>query len=191
MGGTSPTGGAGGTGGGDEVTDPTIIDNFGSCDTDIARVAGRDGYWYFYADNGVNLSSGVGSPPSGFNDQSCGAWATGGCMTTVDFCTFGGLGFSPLSSESPYSFGGTMGLTFDYEGDQVWIQVYTSGANVFGGTVEASPGGRNPRSFSWGSLSQVQGTAGFLDPSQVVKIEFSAADATAGWGMAVWNVRVF
>lgn len=193
--------GAGGTGaGGDEVTDAQIIDNFGSCDSNIARVAGRDGFWYVFGDNDVNLTPNTtganpqpaaSAPPTQFSDSSCAAWATGGCAPAADACTFGGVGFAFRADETPYSIAGSAGLSFDFEGDDLFMLVYMTQGRVYGASVSGSPGGRNPRTLSFASLAPQQGSEGtLLDLSQVIKIEFTTTIPSM-FGQAVWNVRLY
>jgi hypothetical protein len=199
----SSTGGAvSSTGGaGNEVSDPHIIDNFSSCNNVISRVAGRDGSWYTFGDNDVNVTPNtqsanpapaVSSPPSAFSSGACAAWVTGGCATTADACAYAGNGFTFRADSGPYDVSAYAGVQFDYEGDQLWVAVTTSSGYAFGTIIAASPAARRTRSFNFADLTPAaetpQGTP--FDLTRIRQIEFTATKPS-GFGQAIWDVRFF
>ncbi len=182
----------------DEVSDPAILDDFASCDGAIARVAGRDGGWYTYGDLDVNLTpntsggaEGASTPPSGFEDSSCAAWVTGGCEVGSLDCTFGGIGLTLLTAAAPYDLAGYEGMTFGYEGDDMWVQVLDDNGGVFGVIVDGSAGARAQRTMYFDDLTpNADSLTNVPDLSAVTDIQFSAL-APEAFGQAIYDLRLF
>jgi hypothetical protein len=188
--GSSTTGGSGTP----EVSDPAIIDNFSSCDGVISRVEGRDGVWFTFGDNGVNVAPagavGAQPAPSGFGDQqSCAAWYTTGCVAGETQCNFAGLGFTFRSDESPVSLSGYSGFSLRKEGDEQWVVVHNPGARAFGATLPAGEG-TVALYFSDFVPSGDTPISAVPDWTQVSKVEFTTT-APAGSGFAIWDIRLF
>ncbi len=183
---------------GDEVSDPAIIDDFGSCDGAIARVAGRDGGWYTYGDLDVNLTpntsggaEGASTPPTGFEDSSCAAWVTGGCDEGALDCTFGGIGFTFLAGADPYDISDYSGITFGYEGDDMWVQVLDANGGGFGVIVDGSPGTRSQRTVYFEDMvANAESLTSVLDLSAVTDVQFATV-APDAFGQAIYEPRLF
>lgn len=184
-----------------EVSDEHIIDNFSSCNNVISRVAGRDGGWYTFGDNDVNITPNtqsanpapaVSSPPSGFSGGACAAWVTGGCAATADACNFAGNGFTFRSDSGPYDVSAYEGVQFDFEGDQLWVAVTTSSGFAFGTVIAASTGARRTRSFRFADLTPAAETppGTDFDLTRIRQIEFTSTQPS-GFGHAIWDVRFF
>jgi hypothetical protein len=182
-----------------EVSDPSIIDNFSSCDGLISVVAGRDGFWYGFGDNDVNVSPNFAggaltnsTPPSGFSAAPCAAWITGGCTEGALACSFAGIGFTLQASEAGYDLSEYSGFTFDYEGDDIFVIVNLTQGRSFGVNVAASSGARAPRTVTFASLDATANnpSGAVLDLTQVTKIEFTTT-APQGFGQAIYNVTLF
>lgn len=182
-----------------EVSDPSIIDNFSSCDGLISVVAGRDGFWYGFGDNDVNVSPNFAggaltnsTPPSGFSAAPCAAWITGGCTEGALACSFAGIGFTLQASEAGYDLSEYSGFTFDYEGDDTFVIVNLTQGRSFGVNVPASSGARAPRTVTFASLDATANnpSGAVLDLTQVTKIEFTTT-APEGFGQAIYNVTLF
>ncbi len=194
-GGTAGTGGTGGgatggTGGGG--SDPAIIDDFASCDGDIAPVDGRDGGWFTFGDDDVNVTptSNVAaqSPPSDFEDPSCAAWYTTGCGETAVDCTFAGIGFVFFEDESPYDLSAYQALQVRREGDAQWVIAHMSGGLTFGASLATGTGTRTLYFYDFVPSGETDIYA-LPDWSQVTKIEFTSLTPEAS-GFAIYDLRL-
>ncbi|HET9956746.1 MAG TPA: hypothetical protein VFQ61_19760 [Polyangiaceae bacterium] len=185
----------------DEVSDERILDNFSSCDRFISRVAGRDGGWFTFGDNDVNLTPNTSgsaplpaasSPPSQFSDHSCAAWVTGGCAETADSCAYAGIGFVLRSDGGGYDLSDFEGLQFDYEGGDLWVVVTGAQGRSFGTGIMASNGSRRTRSFAFSELVPSGETPkdAVLDLRGVKQIDFTTI-TPSGFGLAIWDIRLF
>ncbi len=195
---TTTTDGGSSTGGGaGEVSDAAIIDNFSSCDGKVSVVAGRDGSWYTFGDDDVNVAPtsgiGAGSAPSGFSDStSCAAWITAGCESTDTSCSYAGLGVAFKSDEAPVDLSSYDGFTVQMEGDEVWVIVHMTESRAFGTTIPAAAGAQASRSVHFADLVPSGDTPEDATPdfAAVIKIEFTAVDPSA-FGLAIWDMRMF
>jgi hypothetical protein len=171
-------------------TNPNVIDDFWDCNKTIDLIAGRSGGWYAAADVGINLTFAVGTPPSGFTDQTCGAWTTGG-PTGNGTTTFGIMGASMTTGDLPYSFVGYSGLNVNIEGQSVGFVIKTTGTGYFQYILPATSGAQTFTvaftSFATRGDSQVS----TLNLANVTDIQFNVLDPSKGYGFVVHALSLY
>lgn len=188
--------GTGGSGGGldggpgcvpgdDRCVLPGTVDDFATCDSAIPEIEGRSGNWYFYRGAGVGCTpghcEGASVPPWG---EACGAWVAGGSAGTTD--RFAGMGVG-LNSEGPlYDACQYTSIEVTYGSDQAvrmfakWNDVGADGERA--SVVLPATTGVGVESISLSSFSGIECSA-------LTELQFEPTAITAGFGIAVYNVR--
>ncbi|HEU5076720.1 MAG TPA: hypothetical protein VFU02_21165, partial [Polyangiaceae bacterium] len=168
------------------------VDDFSSCDGDVTRVDGRDGYWFTFGDYDVNVAPttdvGAQTPPSEFDDPSCAAWYTTGCAETAVYCSFAGLGFVFYDDEAPYDLSSYQALQIQREGDAQWIVVHMSGGLTFGASLPSGLGTDSVYFYTFVPSGDTDIYA-IPDWSQVTKIEFTSLTPEAS-AFAIYDIRL-
>jgi hypothetical protein len=169
---------------------PKVIDDFWDCNKSINLINGRNGGWYAAADVGVNLAFAVGTPPSGFSDQTCGAWSTGG-PTGNGTTTYAIMGASMTSGDLPYSFAGSTGLSVNFEGQSVGFVIKTAGNGYFQKILSDTSGAQTFQvpftAFTMRGDSEVT----TLDLTAVTDIQFNVLDPSMGYGFVVHAISLY
>jgi hypothetical protein len=170
--------------------DPNVIDDFADCNTSINMIDGRNGSWYASGDTGVNVSFAVGTPPSGFSDQACGAWTTGG-PKGFGTTTYGIMGAEMTTADGPVSFAGHTGLQISLEAQSLDLVLKTTNGGYFTYRLASTSGAQTFMvpfsSFTARSDSQVA----TLNLATITDIQFAVIDASMGYGFVVHGVTLY
>ena len=142
-----------------------------------------------YADNGINFDFQVRIPPSSWDDQSCGAWTTGG-DTGSGGTDYAGIGLE-LSNGNPYDLSAYTGVrTWLESGDSVWLVVKTADGGYFGAPMAATSG-NEARTLDFSILTEMDNSmTSTLDLTQVLDLQYNAEDPTS-FGYVIHNVSVY
>jgi uncharacterized membrane protein YgcG len=201
-GGSNSSGGTGGTkpscdcGGGlvcdkkGVCVDPRMLDDLSDCDEFITEVAGRHGTWYGAADSGINHTFLVSKPGSGWGDQSCAAWTTGGPLNTGTQ-EWAVIGFE-IAGGSAYDLSDYQGVNVTFESaDDILVIVKTSGGGYFAdyaaktGSTSLTRKVYFDEMFAMANSSEVT-----LDLTEVIEFQFSPYDPKS-FGFAIHRVSLF
>jgi hypothetical protein len=187
-GGSGSSSGSGDTCGGAAAT---VVDNFYTCDTSICDVGGRSGTWYSFASANVHQTFAVSVPPSGWVDQSCAAWSTGGPGSGTASSTFAGIG-ATLNNGAAINLAQYSGVTVRVEtGQEFTFVVKDSAGGYFGQTVTGGGIGSITYPFAFASLTPLANSAtSQLDLSAVTAFEFDAV-TPLDYGFAVHSLTLY
>lgn len=177
--------------------EPTLLDDLLDCDDEILAIEGRQGDWAADADLGVNLMYGFSNPGSGWADNTCAAWATGGEISVNNpNTTFAFIGFrlnvDELDEAQVYDLTGYSGLQIKLESSSsVQVVVKTSGGGYFQVTLPPFAGS-NVRTAPFVSMTKMNNSLENLPIKlgTVTEIQFSVT-TPKNFGLAVHRVELY